>query len=227
MGKTSSFPLSPAETLGRDAGPHSQSSCRALSDLWGKPRKLGKFLSVFIKCEITWRCGPGSATARDWGYASCATDIIQDTEWHGLGVPPKASYFCCGSKGAEHTWRSLHVSDCHPHFQPETRRSPQPRRDPAPPFTQIAGHSRRPSIRTDAAGWTRACNLKLKPSEAFFFLLSFTGKRQDTRCTLSRNNNDRQNRRILIGFATEADKRGEQQRKQYYTILRTINHLLV
>lgn len=41
------------------------------------------------------------------------------------------------------------------------------------------------------------------------------------------NNNDRQNRRILIEFNTEADKRGEQQRKQYYTILRTINHLLV
>lgn len=111
MGKTSSFPLSPAETLCRDAGPHSQSSCRASSDLWGKPRKLGKFLSVFIKCEITWRRGPGSAAARDWGNASCATDI-QDTEWHGLGVPPKASYFCCGSKGAEHTWRSFHVSDC-------------------------------------------------------------------------------------------------------------------
>lgn len=115
---------------------------------------------------------------------------------------------------------------CHLHFQPESRRSGppacQPRKDPACSYwTQQAK-----SICTDAAGWTRACNLKLKPSEAFLFL-SFMWKRQDTRCTLSGNNNDCQNRRILIEFNTEADKRGKQQRKQYYTILRTINHLLV
>lgn len=68
---------------------------------------------------------------------------------------------------------------------------------------------------------------KIKTQWSFFLSLSFTWKRQDTRCTLSGNNNDRQNRRILIGFHIESDKRGEQQRKQYYTILKTINHLLV
>lgn len=182
-------------------------------------------------CRITRSCGPGLAAARDRGIASCAADRIPDTERHGLGAPSKASYFSCGSKEAEHTERFLHVSECVTPFPAWDQGSPQSKRDPAPPSPRAAGCSRRTSICTDATGWTRACNPKLKPSEAFFFFppppLSFTWKRQDTRCTLSGNNNDHQNRRILIGFNIEADKRGEQQRKQYYTILRTINHLLV
>lgn len=111
---------------------------------------------------------------------------------------------------------------CHLHFQPESRRSPQPRRDPAPPSSRLLAKS----ICTDAAGRTRACNLKLKPSEAFFFPF-FHVEKAGYKMYTEWNNNDRQNRRILIEFNTEADKRGKQQRKQYYTILRTINHLLV
>lgn len=114
----------------------------------------------------------------------------------------------------------------HPHFQPKSRRSPQPRKDPAPPSPRLL----------DTAGekhlhWCCTMNYsmesEIKTQWSLFYFLSFMWKRQDTRCTLSGSNNDCQNRRILIEFNTEADKRGEQQRKQYYTILRTINHLLV
>ena len=168
---------------------------------------------------ITQSCGPGSAAARDRGIASCATDSIQDTQCHGPGAPSKASSFSCGSKELN-TPGGL--------CMPRTVSPPFPAWDQAvtPALTRAAGRSRQWSIHAHAAGWTRACDPKLKPSEAFP-PLSFTWKRQDTRCTLSGNNNECQNRRILIGFNTEADKRGEQQRKQYYTILRTINHLLV
>lgn len=181
-GQDLSFLLFPEETLSRDAGQHGRSSCGALSDWWHKPGKLGKFSSVFIECGTLW----GNTELWAWvsscqgpRHPSCATDI-----WcYGLGTPSQATSLAPSARELN-THRGLcmsqNVSTLLPAWDQVVPPAPGrtkkgPGRTQHPPHP-AAGCSRRSSICTDATGWTRACNPKLKPSEAFFYPFLSRGK---------------------------------------------------